>query len=225
MTKIHYDGREITAVLFDMDRLLVETSAVWEKPAIKVMESLGLEWSLEFSKNYRGMDAKGVVETIFGIFKPDEPIEKYHAIYLDALTRAFAAENITPMPGAEDILRRLKGNVKTALASGSPSGGIDVVLEKFGWRDFFDLAISSEAVREGRGKPFPDVYLEAASLLGEPPENCLVVEDAYNGALAALDAGMLCAAVPSGDADKIRALGVGTYDDLSRLADELLSPS
>ena len=223
MTKIYYNGRKITAVLFDMDRLLVETSAVWEKPAKKVMDSLGLEWSQEFSKNYRGMDAKGTVETIFRIFKLDDPIEKYHVIYMEALMDAFATEDILPMPGAEEILIRLKGNVKIALASGSPSRGIALVLNKFGWKESFDLAISSEEVREGRGKPFPDVYLEAAALTGEPPENCLVVEDAYNGAVAALEAGMLCAAVPSGDTDKIRELGVGIYDNLSRLADELLN--
>lgn len=67
---IEYRDVQISAVIFDMDRLLVETSAVWEQPAQKLMSELGLRWSSEISKHYRGMDAKDVVITIHNLFNP-----------------------------------------------------------------------------------------------------------------------------------------------------------
>jgi HAD superfamily hydrolase (TIGR01509 family) len=212
---IHYNGKKMEAVIFDMDRLLVDTTAVWELPAKSLMNELGLTWTVEVSLHYRGMDAKGVVETIFRLFSPSRRIEECHAIYRKALLDAFASEPVKPLPGANELLSHLRGKVPMAIASGSPPEGIERVLDATGWRRFFDEAISSERVGEGRGKPFPDVFLADTKALGHPPARSLVVEDALEGVRAALAAGCECAAVPSADSGPIERLSVSVFDTLA----------
>jgi HAD superfamily hydrolase (TIGR01509 family) len=214
---INYQQKKISAVIFDMDRLLVETSAIWEQPAKSLMSSINLQWTPEISRHYRGMDAKGVVETIFKLFKPDVSIEKCHALYRSTLLKAFEEQAIQPLPGADAILRYLHKKVPLALASGSPPEGIERVLNSFNWSEYFDVVISSEKVGTGRGKPFPDVFLEAARQLVIPASKCLVLEDALEGVNAALSASMHCIAVPSADGDKIQKLGVETFHSLELL--------
>jgi HAD superfamily hydrolase (TIGR01509 family) len=212
---ILYKEKRINAVIFDMDRLLVETSAVWERPAQGLMSELGLDWSVDISRHYRGMDATDVVKTIFRLFKPDVPIEKCHAIYRNALLEAFASAEIKMMPGADAIFEYLHGKVKMTIASGSPPEGIEEVLNRFGWHNYFDLTVSSENVGSGRGKPFPDVFIATAESIGTAPSCCLVLEDALAGVKAALSAGMHCVAVPTADAEEMHKLGVETFGTLS----------
>jgi len=214
---INYNNRKISAVIFDMDRLLVETSSIWEQPAKSLMSSINLKWTPEFSKYYRGMDAKGVVETIFKILKPEVSIEKCHGLYRSNLLRAFREQKIQPLAGADAILRYLYKKVPLALASGSPPEGIKTVLNTFNWSQYFDVVISSEKVGTGRGKPFPDVFIEAARMLDVYPDECLVLEDALEGVKAALSAEMQCIAIPSAETNKIRELGVETFHSLEEL--------
>lgn len=212
---ILYHGKEIKSIIFDMDRLLVETSAVWEKPSQSLMKELGLEWSVEISRHYRGMDATDVVKTIFRLFEPDVSINKCHKIYRQALLDAFATAEIKQMPGANEILEYLHEKVTMTIASGSPPEGIEEVLNRFGWHDYFAETISSETVGSGRGKPFPDVFVAAAESVNTAPSHCLVFEDALVGVKAALSAGMHCIAVPTADTEEIHNLGVETFNVLS----------
>jgi len=218
---INYQQKEISAVIFDMDSLLVATSAIWEQPAKSLMSSLNLQWTPEISCSYRGRDAKGVVETIFKLSNSEVSIEECHKFYRSALLDAFEKQPIKPMPGADAILHYLQKKVPLALASGSPPKGIERVLNSCNWVDYFDVVISSEEVGTGRGKPFPDVFLEVAQRLVIPVSDCMVVEDALGGVNAALSASMHCVAVPSAEGDKIQKLGVETFHSLGGLQKKL----
>ena len=94
------------------------------------------------------------------------------------------------------------------LASSSNRELIDLVLEAGGIAPLFRASVSSEEV--SRGKPAPDVYLEAARRLGVEPALCAAVEDSHNGIRSAKAAGMRCVAIPNsrfppGDAVGVRA--------------------
>jgi HAD superfamily hydrolase (TIGR01509 family) len=98
------------------------------------------------------------------------------------------------LPGAVEAVRRLAARWPLGLASSSPPRLIDLVLGLAGLDGLFKVRVSTEEV--GRGKPAPDVYLEAAARLGEPPVACVAVEDSSNGVRSARAAGMRVIAVP-----------------------------
>ena len=104
-------------------------------------------------------------------------------------------QHLPLLPGAVDAVRRLGSRWPLAVASSANRQVIDTVLELSGLRDMFQITVSSEEVP--RGKPWPDVYLEAAHRLGCPPESCVAVEDSANGVRSAVAAGLRTVAVPS----------------------------
>ena len=92
-------------------------------------------------------------------------------------------------------MRRLSGSFRLGLASSSNRSIIDAVLEWSGLADLFEVTVSSEEVP--RGKPAPDVFLEAARRLEAAPERCAAIEDSGNGIRAAHAAGMVVIAIPN----------------------------
>jgi HAD superfamily hydrolase (TIGR01509 family) len=97
--------------------------------------------------------------------------------------------------GAVDVVERLRGEFRLAVASSSNRPVIDAVLRATGLEAAFEVTVSSEEVE--RGKPAPDVYLEAARRLGLDPSSCAAVEDSGNGITAARTAGMRVLAIPN----------------------------
>ena len=109
------------------------------------------------------------------------------------------------------------------MASSSNREIIDLVLDLAGLADAFVATVSSEEVR--RGKPAPDVYLEAARRVGVQPSRCVAIEDSSNGLRAAVAAGMAVIAAPNphyppaGDA---LALASATVDSVADLTPDLV---
>ncbi|MBX5475278.1 MAG: HAD family phosphatase, partial [Thermoleophilia bacterium] len=124
---------------------------------------------------------------------PDEP----EAIDAEVVRRMLAAyrERLPLVPGAADAVRRAAASFPLALASSSNRELIDAALELAGVADCFRVTVSSEEV--ARGKPAPDVYLEAARRLAVAPERCAAVEDSHAGIRAAKAAGMRVVAIPN----------------------------
>ena len=105
------------------------------------------------------------------------------------------ADRLPLIDGAVDAVLRLAESFRLALASSSNRRVIDAVLEAAGLASSFEATVSSEEV--GRGKPAPDVFLEAARRLDLTPERCAAVEDSGNGIRAAHAAGMRVVAIPN----------------------------
>jgi HAD superfamily hydrolase (TIGR01509 family) len=99
------------------------------------------------------------------------------------------------LPGAIEAVHRLAQQWPLAVASSANRVVIDQVVVLAGLRDLFAVTVSSEEVP--RGKPAPDVYLEAARRLGQPPHLCAAVEDSANGIRSALAAGLEVVAIPN----------------------------
>jgi beta-phosphoglucomutase len=103
--------------------------------------------------------------------------------------------SLQPMDGALELLKTLHGKMKIALASSSYRDAVDGVLAGLHIGGYFDAVVSGLDVP--LVKPAPDIFLKAADLLGTRPAECLVLEDAEKGVLAAYYAGMRCIAVPN----------------------------
>ena len=107
---------------------------------------------------------------------------------------------VKPKPYAREFISLLKDRgVKMGIATSNAVENVRICLKSNRLESFFDVVITSSDV--ARGKPFPDVYLHAASLLGSDPENCVVFEDIPAGIASGRAAGMETVAV---------------YDDFSR---------
>src|SRR5947208_9744743 len=104
-------------------------------------------------------------------------------------------ERLPLSPGAREAVERLAGRWPLGLASSSNRPLIDTALELSGLDRFFRATVSSEEV--ARGKPAPDVYLEAARRLAVEPDRCAAVEDSHAGIRSAKAAGMRVVAIPN----------------------------
>src|SRR4051812_48343337 len=104
-------------------------------------------------------------------------------------------EGVPLLPGATDAVRALAGRWTLGLASSANREIIELVLDEAGLAGDFAAVVSSEEVE--RGKPAPDVYLEAARRLGVEAGRCVAVEDSSNGLRSAHAAGMAVVAVPN----------------------------
>jgi HAD superfamily hydrolase (TIGR01509 family) len=99
------------------------------------------------------------------------------------------------MPGAVDAVKRVAARWPVGLASSANREVIDTVLQASGLAGTFGATVAGEEV--ARGKPAPDIYLEAARRLGVDPTRSAAVEDSSNGLRAAAAAGMLVVAFPN----------------------------
>ena len=126
-----------------------------------------------------------------GVKMPPEEISAAVVERMEGLYR----EHLPLIPGAREAVERVAARWPLGLASSANRPVIEVVLELSGLEDFFETTVSSEEV--ARGKPAPDVYLEAARQLRVEPALCAAVEDSSNGILSAHAAGMRVVAIPN----------------------------
>jgi HAD superfamily hydrolase (TIGR01509 family) len=139
----------------------------------------------------------------------DAVVERIIAIY---------RERLPLLPGAVEAVRSLAERWPLAIASSSNRPVIDLVLELAGIADAFKATVSSEEVE--RGKPAPDVYLEAARRLGVDPGLCVAIEDSSNGIRSAHAAAMAVMAIPNHDFPPDQdalALASAVLDSISEL--------
>lgn len=185
----------IRAVIFDLDGTLVDSEPNYYEAGRRLLARYGVhDFTWESHSRFIGISTRETLEALRAEYGIDAPLEELLAgkneLYLElvrASTEAFA--------GMREFVERLSGEgVPLAVASGSSQEAIDTALEVTGLAPYFTTTLSAEAV--ARGKPDPDVFLEAARLLGVDPAACAVVEDAAPGVLAAHAAGMRCVAVP-----------------------------
>jgi HAD superfamily hydrolase (TIGR01509 family) len=182
------------AVIFDLDGVLLDSEQRWNEVKEDLVAEAGGAWREDAPRTMMGMSSPEWVA-----FLRDElgvPLEA-DAINRDVVRRmedSYRAE-LPLLAGAKEAVRILASHWPLALASSSNREIIDLFLDLSGLRDAFRVTVSSEEV--ARGKPAPDVYLEAAARLGAKPGRCVAVEDSTNGLRAAAAAGMAVIAVPN----------------------------
>lgn len=182
----------IEAVLWDLDGVLVDTALLHYEAWRQFLNELGRSLSEEEFRRTFGLRNDLILREILG----DVPAEELRRLSerKEALFRQHAAGQITPLPGAVELVRRSRERGRrTALVTSTPRANIDFVLEQVGLTGAFDTIVTAEDV--SRGKPDPEGFLLAARRLGVPPERCLVIEDAPGGIEGARRAGMHSLAV------------------------------
>jgi HAD superfamily hydrolase (TIGR01509 family) len=185
---------KIRAVIFDLDGVLVDSEQVWDAARRQLTEDSGGRWSESATQDMMGMSStewSRYMHQELGVKMPPEEISAAVVKRMEDLYR----EHLPLIPGARETVERVAARWPLGLASSANRPVIEVVLELSGLGDFFETTVSSEEV--ARGKPAPDVYLEAARRLRVDPARCAAVEDSSSGILSAHAAGMRIVAIPN----------------------------
>lgn len=187
-------GSSIQAVVFDLDGVIVDSEHVWDAAREALAPERGGRWHEGAQRDMMGMSSvewSRYMHDVIGLKDPPEEISAEVVRRLEATYR----EELPLVDGATEAVARLAERWPLGLASSSNREIIDLVLGLSGLDLFFRATVSSEEVP--RGKPSPDVYLEAARRLGVGPERSAAVEDSRNGILSARAAGMRVVAIPN----------------------------
>jgi HAD superfamily hydrolase (TIGR01509 family) len=211
---------EIAAVVFDLDGVLLDSEAAWVEVKREFTEENGGRW-----KQSAELDMLGMSSTEWSRYMHDEldvpvPPEQISSEVAGRLVERYR-QRLPLLPGAVEAVRSLARHWPLALATSSNRNVIDLVLEEAGIADAFAATVSSEEV--ARGKPAPDVYLDAARRLEVDPGACVAIEDSSNGIRSAHAAGMAVIAIPNRDfppEPDALALAAVVLDSLEQLTPE-----
>ena len=182
------------AVAFDLDGVLIDSEGAWNAARQEVALAHGGHWSEDAQRAMMGMSSLEWSAYMHEQLAVQLPPERISELVVDDLLEQYR-QRLPLLPGAVETVESLSGAWPLALASSANRPVIELVLSLSGLSERFAVTISSEEVR--RGKPAPDVYLEAARRLGVAAERCVAVEDSANGIRSAAAAGMRVIAVPN----------------------------
>ncbi len=187
-----------SAVLFDMDGVLITSEHIWAQCEIDFFKSLvGNKLEGHDEQTFLGKSPLGIFKTLQKNFELPLPQQEFLERYLlFGLTHVYSKIELSPnvLTLLQDLSQK---NIPCALVSSSPYVWIYKALEKTGIAPYFKIIVSADDV-EGKGKPEPDIYLLASKRIGIPPFQCLVIEDSDNGLLAGKRAGMQTIGVRNG---------------------------
>jgi HAD superfamily hydrolase (TIGR01509 family) len=184
----------IAAIVFDLDGVLIDSEQVWDEAREQLTEELGGRWHERAQLDMMGMSShewsRYMHEELVIALPPaeinDEVVRRLQGIY---------RQDLPLHPGARAAVERLAAFRPLGVASSSNRPLIELVLELAGIAEHFRAVVSSEEVE--RGKPAPDVYLEAARRLGVDVKQSAAIEDSDAGLRAAHAAGMRLIAIPN----------------------------
>jgi HAD superfamily hydrolase (TIGR01509 family) len=187
-------GRSTAAAVFDLDGVIVESEELWDQARESLARERGGRWSERAQADMMGMSSLEWSRYMHDVVGLDEPPEEINGEVVRRMLARYA--DAPPLiDGAVDAVRRLGERWPLAVASSSNREIIDAVLAAAGLASAFLATVSSEEV--ARGKPAPDVYLEAARRLGRDPTRCAAIEDSSSGIRSAKAAGMRVIAIPN----------------------------
>ncbi len=211
----------LSAVLFDMDGLLVDTEPLWLEAEHETMAALGGTWSEADQRAILGSSltyATGYMRRLSGTDLGDDDVA---GMFIGIMLRRLRGGEIQIQPGAAELVAAVADSgLPFALVSASVRALVDVILERFRGQAWPPFPVTVAGDEVARGKPDPEPYRRAAELLGVDIRRAVVLEDSRNGAQSGAAAGATVLAVPHAQsiepADRLHVrrslVGVGIED-------------
>src|SRR5271154_3156021 len=183
-----------TAVLFDMDGLLIDSEPLWLEAETAIMARLGADWSEADQAQLLGGSLERSLRYLLSKATRPQPPELVAEWLMSDITERVRRDGVPVQPGARELLAAVRrAGPPNALVTSWERALMAVVLASRGMR--FDVLVCAEDVTAT--KPDPEPYLLAAKLVGVDPEDCFALEDSPNGVASAQAAGCRVFAVPS----------------------------
>jgi HAD superfamily hydrolase (TIGR01509 family) len=214
---------DLPLVIFDCDGVLVDSEVISNRVLASMLTAEGLPTTLtEARREYQGLLLTAVVakaQAALGRPLPEDWLGRYERERAEAFRR-----ELRPVPGAANAVERIcEAGMKVCVASQGKLDKTRLSLQLSGLRDLFPDRALFSAWSVPRGKPHPDLFLHAASVMGAEPSRCVVVEDSASGVTAAVSAGMRAFGYAAdSDEGELRAAGgevLHSLDDLPGILD------
>src|SRR5437016_584017 len=206
--------KPVEAIIFDMDGLLIDTEAVYIKAYMAGAAIMGVEMPLAFCHSMIGTPSPECDRMIQQFFGSAFRLDDFNG-HVDGHAAQLLEAGVPVKPGAVELLAFLTGRgLPLAVATSSSRRTTERHLGRAGLLGHFHALATRDDV--GRGKPHPDIHLEAARRLGVAPGHCIAFEDSNTGLTAAHAAGTLAIMVPDivPPTDEVRAKCLAVLPDL-----------
>lgn len=206
----------IRAVLFDMNGVIIDDEHLHYAGTKQVFADAGAEISdRDFMEFIVGRtDKEGFILLMekhkIDRSKLDGMVKGKEGYYADNI-----AGNIRTYDGVIELIEYLSGKYELALVSGAARREVEMILDHFGVRRYFNAIISGDDIIHG--KPDPEPYLKAITLLGLKPENCLAIEDSLNGIRSAHNAGLKCIGITTTHSREVISIADHIFDNFQQI--------
>jgi len=187
------DIAELELVVFDLDGTTVVDDGLVERAFLRAVDAAGIavtDDELRRARAFaRGTAGRSPIEVLHALTADEDQAQHAHAVFESAYAELVADQGLRAVPGAEDLIRRLRAiGVAVVLISAFSRATQDRVLDLLGWRDLADLTLSAEEA--GRGLPYPDLPLTALLRTGASSvDGMVVVGDTESDIASGLAAG------------------------------------
>jgi HAD superfamily hydrolase (TIGR01509 family) len=204
----------IEAVAFDMDGLLLNTEDLYEEVTKALLGKRGKVFKEEVRRRMIGLPAPKAYQVLIESELLEETWEQLHE-ETELLFEGLLEERLETMPGVMEIFEAIdRKGLPRCVATSSTKGFAHKALAKVGILQKLDFVVTAEEVT--RGKPYPDIYVEAARRMQRPIERMLVLEDSETGTKAGVSAGAYVISVPN------RHTSQGSFHGAKWIADSLM---
>jgi HAD superfamily hydrolase (TIGR01509 family) len=197
---VRREPEKLRAVLWDLDGTLADSSEYHWQSWQAVLDQEGVRVTRDDFLRTFGWRNEEILRLWIGPDVTPERVARIGDTKEEAYRDLLRAGGVEPLPGAAEWVRTLRAQGwRQAIASSAPRANIEVMLQVLDFTDLVDAYLGAEDVT--RGKPEPEVFLNAAARLGVPPARCVVVEDAAAGIEAGRRGGMATIGVGHGVVD------------------------
>lgn len=185
----------LKAVIFDVDGTLLDTERIYMQAWKEAAAEQGYVMPDELLRKTRAVDAKVAAQIFEEEIGNGFSYQKTRPIRVRIAEEIIERESPILKPGVLELLSFLREKgIRLSVASSTKTKTTKEHLQINGIADWFEVIVGGDMIT--KGKPNPDIFLKAAELLGEAPENCIVVEDSPAGIRAGSAAGMKTVLVP-----------------------------
>jgi len=185
----------VSAVVLDMDGLMIDTEPLYKRAMQEAADELGFDLTDAFMMTLVGRPDSDCRRLISNKFGPEFPIDTFWNRWPKIWREIASTDGIDRKPGLDELLTFLSdAGLPTAIATSTYREQAEFSLKAAGVTNSFGHMVTGDQVE--RGKPAPDIFLEAARRLEAEPHHCIALEDSENGILAAHAANMIAIMVP-----------------------------